>query len=455
MSLSSSIRKNVIFPLWLLKDRSPRLSYMNEMEKSQYYSYEVLRKQQLTKFKDIIKHAYENTEYYRKKFDEVGIHPNDIVSHKDITEIPFLTKKDIQEKTETLITRSSKKKDLYPFKTGGSTGKAVTVFCDFKAIEKGIGAALRSFRWTGWDIGEPSGSAWGNPPPKNTIKEKLKNALLEPQIFLDTMKLNNKTMFEFIDKWNKTKPTLLHGHSHSLFIFSKFCKKYKIDDIRPEGIISVSMMLMPGERKSIEDVFQCKVTDLYGCEEVGLIACECKNHNGMHINMENVYVEFVGPNGDEVSLGEEGAIVVTSLLNKSMPLIRYKIEDVGIPSEKKCSCGRNLPLLDGIIGRVADFLVRKDGSLVAGVSLVERTLTAISGIEQMQIVQEDVENISVNLVKGDMFDEDKEKALIQELKNSLGDDVNIAICIKDKIHPEPSGKYRFSISKVKNIYEEG
>ena len=133
MSASPWIRKNVIFPIWLFKDRSPRLSYMKEMEKSQYFDYDILRKQQFTKLTNIIKYAYENTDYYRNKFDDSGIHPNDITTHKDLSNIPLLTKKDIQEHTEKLIAKHTK--DRYPFKTGGSTGKAVTVFWDYEAVE--------------------------------------------------------------------------------------------------------------------------------------------------------------------------------------------------------------------------------------------------------------------------------------------------------------------------------
>ena len=133
--------------------------------------------------------------------------------------------------------------------------------------------------------------------------------------------------------------------------------------------------------------FGCKVNDRYGSEEVALIACECEQHQGMHLNIEHLFIEFLRPDGTDAQAGEEGAIVITDLLNRGMPFIRYRIEDVGVPSDRTCSCGRGLPLMERVTGRVADYLKRRDGSLVAGVSLVERTLTAIPGIEQLQVVQ--------------------------------------------------------------------
>lgn len=131
-----------------------------------------------------------------------------------------------------------------------------------------------------------------------------------------------------------------------------------------------------------------------------------------------------------------------------MPLIRYRIEDVGIPTDRKCPCGRGLPLMEKVAGRVADFLIRKDGSLVAGVSMVERTLTAIKGIEQMQIVQEALNDIVLNVVKGNDYKVESEKQLIKEFEDVFGKNVNIVLKYIGKIPQEHSGKYRFSICKI-------
>jgi phenylacetate-CoA ligase len=95
-------------------------------------------------------------------------------------------------------------------------------------------------------------------------------------------------------------------------------------ELRLKGIISTSMMLLPHERKVIEKVFQCKVTDRYGCEEVSLIGCECEMHEGMHMNIEHLVIEFVKDDGSYAVPGEPGNIVVTDLMNYAMPFIRYK-----------------------------------------------------------------------------------------------------------------------------------
>src|SRR6185369_2132777 len=94
-----------------------------------------------------------------------------------------------------------------------------------------------------------------------------------------------------------------------------------------------------------------------------------------------------------------GELVVTDLINRAQPLLRYRIEDVASWSTRPCPCGRGLPLMRSVVGRTADFLLRRDRSRVAGVSLVERTLTAFAGIGQMQIVQDSIDQLTLNIVR--------------------------------------------------------
>ena len=99
------------------------------------------------------------------------------------------------------------------------------------------------------------------------------------------------------------------------------------------------------------------MTDRHGCEEFILIGCECEKHHGMHMNIEHLVIKFIKDDGTTAKAGEMGNIVVTDLMNFAMPFVRYKVEDVGMPLDRTCSCGLGLPLMDKIAGRVANFLV--------------------------------------------------------------------------------------------------
>jgi len=449
---SSWIRRRLFIPLWVAREGSPRLRYLRELEASQHEGLQRLQGEQFERLREILSYAYDQCDYYRDQFTKCNVKIDAIQGPDDLRNVPFLSKRQLQEQGSRLIAAGYRGRRLSKFKTGGSTGTPVVVWKDPETVEKGAAAGMRAFKWAGWKPGEPWGLIWGNPPKRVTTKEKLRDLLIDPAIYLDTMALNAASMSEFIAQWARRQPTMMRGHSHSIFTFASYCRKTGHHGIRPRGIISSSMMLLGPERMEIEMAFGCKVTDLYGCEEVGLIACECEHHDGMHLNMENVFVEFIKEDGEYAAPGEPGEIVVTSLINRAMPLIRYRIGDVGVPSDRTCRCGRTLTLMEGVCGRTADFLVRKDGTLVAGVSLIERTLTAYPGIFQMQIVQQDLDTIQIHLVKNQGYAPETERNLVSRIKQDIGDDVTVEIDFVDGIPQTPSGKYRFAISHVPNPF---
>ena len=211
------------------------------------------------------------------------------------------------------------------------------------------------------------------------------------------------------------------------------------------------MVLHDFERKKIERVFDCKVTNRYGCEEVSLIASECENHSGLHLNSDSLIVEFI-MDGKNVSSGSPGAIVVTDIINYGMPFIRYKLGDVGVPSDHECSCGRSYPIMEKVEGRVADYIVMPDGSLISGISLTENFAMKLPEIKQLQIIQEKVDNIIFKIVKGEGFSSDSEKKIKSAAIERFGMRINFTYDYVNQIPQEASGKYRFCISKVKNPF---
>ena len=441
----SILRKKIFEPIFLMKSGSPKLNYWKTIEKTQYYSRQQLEDTQWNRLLEMWKFLWHHNDFYIKRFNEAGLTIKSLRSPNDINLLPVLTKKDIRAETNAMISRGFRKENLLHFKTGGSTGKALDLFITEECSELRNACARRHDRWSGWEPGEPIGAAWGNPKVPKTFKEKLINNLAQPYIYLDTMSVSTQSVLEFVKAWKKIRPTLLFGHAHSLFILAQQVKSMGISEVRPTGIISTSMMLLSHERKLIEQTFDCKVIDRYGCEEVSLIGCECECHHGMHMNIEHLVIEFIRDDGTATIPGEAGSIIVTDLMNKAMPFIRYRVEDVGVPLESACPCGRGLPLMDKVTGRVADFLIKKDGTKVAGISLIENTLTKFSGIDQMQIIQGNLDKIILNIVPGVNYTERTDENLIHYFEGVFSKDISVTVKLINEIQPEKSGKYRFSI----------
>lgn len=443
------IRRNVVERLLALKNGSVRLDRWHELERSQWLPEADLLRLQWQRLQDMLSFVCANNGFYQQRFEAAGITLDMIKTADDLRRIPILTKEEVRGAGLDLLSRGYTTEGLQHAKTGGSTGKSLELYYTEECSEMRNGCARRHDRWTGWEPGEPIAACWGNPCLPKTLKKRLKQWLIQPMLYLDTMSVSDGAIVEFAAAWRQIQPTLLFGHAHSLYILACSLERLEIDDLRPRGILSSSMMLIPSERKIIEEVFGVPVIDRYGCEEVSLIACECECHEGLHLNIDHLFIEFVNEEGMPVANGESGKIVVTDLINKAMPLVRYQVEDMGVPTDRKCSCGRGLPLMEEVTGRVADFLIKRDHSRVAGISLIENTLTRFAGLEQMQIIQEDVDLFVVRLVIGPAYTEQTKIDLIVYLQSVFGHDVQVNIVLLEEIRPEKNGKYRFSICKVK------
>lgn len=446
--MMKTLSKHIFYPLWDVKDKSQRLQEWKSLEQQQWWSRERLDRLQWERLAKLLEYAGQHSAFYRKRFQEQGIDPAKVSWRTDFQKILVTTKQDLRNNLNTFISDEFERSQLVTAKTGGSTGVSLNLFFDENCQERRNAAQLMADRWAGWDLGLKKAAIWGNPPVPTSVKEKLRHHLLDRTIYLDTMDLNDQSMGAFVERWRREKPGAIFGHAHSIYIFACYLRDKNVTDLRPQGIVATSMMLLEPERAAIEDAFGCAVTNRYGCEEVGLIACECEQHKGMHLNLPHVYVEFLDEQNNPVPPGEPGKIVVTDLNNYAMPLIRYRVEDVGTYTERECTCGRGFPVLERLEGRVADFLKLLGGGRVAGISLVERTLTKVPGVEQMQLVQEKLDQVLINRVRGREYTENTDRELIAAMREVFGEQVELIIQDVPQIPQEPSGKYRFSICKA-------
>jgi len=447
MSLMSRLSQHVFHPLWDLKDGRRRLRILRELERSQWLPLETLQARQNERLKRILRYTGLHSRYYHRLFQERGFNPENFAL-PEFQALPLLTKSIVRSSTNEILSDEFPRNALLEHRTGGSTGIAIRAYFDPHWIDPRTADAMRSDQWAGYFHGMKVASLWGNPPIPKTLKQRVRAALIDRYIYLDTIDFSDRTVGEFITRWRGARPEILFGHSHSLYLLALYVIRHGIQDLRPRGIISTSMMLLANERAVIEQAFAARVFDRYGSEEVALIAAECERHEGLHLNIEHLYIEFLREDGTAASAGEEGSIIITDLVNRGMPFIRYQIGDMGVSSDRRCSCGRALPLMERVTGRVADYLKRRDGSMVAGVSLVERTLTVIPGLEQLQVVQSAIDEIVLNVVRAPDFSPATEEALLAEFRAVFGPGIEIRANYLERIPQERSGKYRFSICQV-------
>lgn len=452
MDLLAPLSRNVVAPLWAAWERSPYLRHYRHLRRTQYDPPEVVRRRQCSAAKEMARYAGEHSPFWRGKFRELHLRSEDIHSLEAFRYLPLLTKDDLRQQGDKLLCDVHQSTKLTRKVTSGSTGVAVEVLVDVAAQQFKRACAVRSDEWSGWRMGERVAMLWGRGCYVRTDwRGRVRNLLLERRTHLDTLAITESSLTAFTRLLSRRPPSLLYGHAHSLRLLAEYVRDHNGPHIRPRGIISTAMVLHDWEREVVEEVFGCPVTNRYGCEEVSLIACECEEHSGLHINADGVYVEILRSDGSPCDPGEIGRIVVTDLVNRAMPLLRYQIDDMGVMGHQPCPCGRGLPMLARIEGRVADYVVTPQGKMVSGISLTDHFNTLIPGVRQMQIVQEQLDRFVFRIVAESTYDESSEAKLSDLVRQHFGE-VEYSCSFVDCIPHEPSGKYRFCISKVANSF---
>jgi phenylacetate-CoA ligase len=439
----------MLYPLWAAKNGSARLRYLAEFEKTQYLPTRTLISNQLHMFKAMVVHAFETCPYYRVKFREARVRPEDIRSRDDLELVPTITKEEIQEHWSDMVSTKYRVDRLIRDMTGGSTGSPMTFYYDRDRLDSRVGATMRHNRWAGWNLGDRAAILWGAPQDvggPQGLKDRIRTWIQERRLILDASALSEPAMAQFAHALVSYRPTVLQAYSNTLALFARYVQAEKVTGIHPRGIVCSAEVLTEESRRLIEETFGCPVFNRYGCREFAVIASECEVRDGLHINAENLLVEVLADGRSCVD--KDGEIVVTDLRNFAMPMIRYRIRDMGRLTEASCACSRGLPTMELSGGRVTDFLRAVNGSKVSGIVLATYVITGIPGIRQIQFVQNEPGAVVIHAVKGRAWSESVMEELRLRVRKYLGDEILINVQFKDNIPLERSGKYRFSISTV-------
>lgn len=418
---------------------------LQKLEESQWYSKQRLEEIQWEKIKKIIAHAYDNVPYYRQKFDEYGITPNKIKDFTDLKHIPILTKEELRTNSHRLIARDR----TYRFSkdsTSGSSGPATIVYTDRNALAFQHAAVFRAYHWMGVEINDRFIRFWGTQLDyKRKLKDRIRDFVLNRMTF-STHFLDKHSMFRYYKQFKTFRPSGIYGFTSAIYEFAKFIMENQLPIGTTKAVVVTGEPLFLYQRELIASVFGCNVYNEYGCAEFGPIAYECPAGR-LHIMAENLYVE-VGENGHILSDCKTGDLIITELNNFGMPIIRYRLGDVGILTNEKCTCGRGLPILKDIFGRTVSFIQTPEGNIIHGISFDYLPKYFLGEIRQFQMVQESPGHIKINVVKDLDFNEHTIKKFERKLRKVIGQKIETIFVFKERIPRENTGKYRFVISKM-------
>jgi phenylacetate-CoA ligase len=451
MPLYQKLVRNVFLPLSLWRaGELAQLRYQREFEQTQFLPPDELRELQRSRLQILLRHAWEQCPFYRERFERAGLEPADIRTLEALRLLPVLEKRDIQGQWDRMVARNWPGRDLIGNQTGGSTGTPIAFFLSRDRKCSRAAATIRHNRWAGWEPGDRAAVIWGAPRdrPADTWRARLRARLLREPFWLDTASLTEATMRRFHAELHRYRPKILQAYARSAVVLARYFRSQGLTVPPARSLITSAEVLEPQDRGLLEQVFGCPVFNRYGCREVSVIASECPAHSGLHVMAEGLLVEIVTPKGPAAP-GQTGTILITDLLNAAMPLIRYRIGDLGSWASGSCSCGRHLPRLEKVAGRVTDFLVGADGRLVSGVYLATYVVAQRPSLGQVQIHQHRAGHVTYRLCPGPGYDAEADRLyLARATREHLGDGATADIEEVGELLPASSGKFVFSRSTV-------
>ena len=455
LGIGAKLRRNFLLPIYLKYiNHSKVLTYFQKLKEYQFISLEENRYIQRKKLYTLIRYVSQNIPYYQQLIKNHHIQFSEDTLFEDIKKFPLLTKEIIRNHFNEL--HLFRDKTYYRNTSGGSTGEPVVFYQDKEYFDWANATKHLFNEWAGRKIGDPMVKLWGSVPDILGSGQGFKGYLRQHVsgiTTLSTYKMTEEDMDRYVKKINKIKPRLILAYTNSIEELVRFIQEYHLSVYSPHAIMTAAGVLYPEIKAKVEDIFHTSVFNRYGSREVSDMACSCEKNEGLHLILPINYLEILDDEGKEVVPGKPGNIIVTLLTNYTMPLIRYKIGDRGILSEKVCSCGRGFPLLKKVEGRIRCIFRNKQGDLIeSGVFI--RLFYFRDNIKQFQVIQESLDQITINLVLND-----KQKSTVVEkdfreisevIKPIMGNDIKIRYNIVDEIKYSPSGKYMHTFSKIKN-----
>ena len=402
---------------------------------------------------EILKHCKNNVPYYKNILDSV----DDIELRKGdpigiIKKIPSLTKDIIRRHFQDLQSKDLYERIWYFNTSGGSTGEPIRLIQD-REYQDRANAVTHLYYWlVGHDIGKAMVKLWGSERDilegSVGIRAKITNYFWNIKL-MNAFRMTPEKMKQYLFLLDSSPPDLVLAYAQSIYELALFAERNGIRVAPQRTIMTSAGTLYPFMREKIEGVFRGKVFNQYGSREVAAIGCEHPGSGGLWVAPWGCYVEIVDEYDNPVPPGVEGDILVTSLINFAMPLIRYKIGDRGVLSpDSTTPSGLRGQILLKVSGRNVDMFKCRDGTLIDG-EYFTHLLYFRDWVRKFQFIQKDFDLVAVNLVKADgkVPDGDLED-ISGKIQVLLGKGCRVEYNFVEDISPSPSGKYRYTISEV-------
>jgi phenylacetate-CoA ligase len=392
----------------------------------------------LAKLRRQLTRAWQYSRFYRQRFDEIGFHPEDLKSLADLQRLPLTSRADYVGASDSIYCSDIDISKCIVAKSSGSSGAPVRVPLTPYDKSYRVLKELRQLTAVGFKFTDRMLVIW---VPRITIDR------IPAMHRLGLLRREHASVFDEesvqLDNINKLRPDVLYTFTSNYRILAEEILSKGAEIFKPKLLISSAELMDDTARNIVKKAFGLNPYDYYGSMEFGWIAWQCPERN-YHINSDSLIVECVR-DGVPVPPGEEGELVVTCLHSDAAPLIRYVLGDSVKLSTERCECGRELPIMNSVTGRIADYFVLPGGRRISPYS-VTSALRDVPGMRRFQVVQETADFIRVNVLK-DGGAPGPEVVQTTVMK-ALGVRLNVAVDYVECLPREASGKFKIVKSMI-------
>jgi phenylacetate-CoA ligase len=442
-----SLSRQLIYPVQEKLLNRPTFSYLETLEKSQWYSRKDIEVLQLQKLQALLKSAQENSPWHARRIENSGIDLEGLTI-EEFQKLPTMTKADAQQYGNEMAWHDAPG-GSFRYTTGGSSGQPLIFHYGRYRQASDAAGRIRARRWWGVNAGDPEVYLWGAPVELNktdrikTIRDRLLN-----QLVLNAFEMSPENMSNYLTAIQKFNPKCIYGYASSIALLASYARQngrqLSLPDLKV--VCTTGEPLYPEQRQLISESFKASVANEFGSRDIGFTAHE-NSHQQMLLMSESILLEILDHQGNPVKVGEMGEAVMTGLCSEAQPFIRYRTGDMVKLSADSDKYGRGLHVIEEVVGRNTDFLIHENGSIIHALAAIY-ILRETPGVEQFKIIQQAVNDFEVLIVTNPLWNPESLITIAEKFKSRFGGKCKTDIQLVNQIAPEASGKIRQVVSKI-------
>ena len=436
----------------MLRKKLRRVAYrkfyreIGRLQEFRRQSPEAIRDYQWRKLREMVEYAYQHVPFYRKLYREAGWKPGDLRTPDDFRKLPVVNREMLMkaEIAERLTDIPGERKFAEEDATSGTTGTPFLFYKDRRLVRREfLLYSLQKFA-LGWKPGERELIIKGR-----LYREDREDALMEAddeQTYrLNGFRITREVIPELLEFFQSKNIRWIYGYPTPIRQLCRFARERKMD-LSVKTIITMGEVLTRSMRRQLEECYSARVYQLYGAAEAMHMAHECIMREGMHVDSERYYLEV---RGRKQPFQGSGSLLITDLLNRVMPLIRYEIGDEVQFASHLCDCGDNTPLIRSVKGKHTEIFRTPSGRELNLHILLDDIFADMSNeLATFRLVLKSKKHMVLWLVPFHHNNSNNWKPVVDKLKEYLGKEVRIDWKVVDHLEPELSGKHKSIISKI-------